>query len=150
MHLRQSPRRLSVRHAGVLAASLLSLSAAAHAADPAPYRFDVINQPVAVGAHSELDVKVTKAATGQPVENAKITHSALEMTMPGRAYKGPPAGSTTRMGGATKVVGTTAPGTYRLLADVSMPGTWKLDIAAEVPGEAQPVESTVTFKAGSE
>jgi hypothetical protein len=31
-----------------------------------------------------------------------------------------------------------------------MPGTWKLDIAAEVPGEAQPVESTVTFKAGGE
>ena len=151
MHLRKSPDRLGVRHAtAMLATGLLSLSAAAYAADPADdYNFDVVNQPVAVSAHSELDVKVTKVATGKPVENAKITRTHLEMTMMHRPHKsGTPTPPTRGMGGEVKVVGSPAPGTYRLLGDVSMPGTWKLDIVASVPGEAQPVEGNVTFKAG--
>jgi hypothetical protein len=55
---------------------------------------------------------------------------------------------TTKMGGEVKPLGTPAPGVYRLMGDVSMPGTWRLDLTATVPGEAQPVEGTATFKAG--
>lgn len=146
MRLRVSSRSVPARYTlGLLAAAVISVSAAAHAADP--YRLEVMDQPVAAGAHSEFDVKLTKASTGEPVENAKITRSQLEMTMMHPPHKGtPPGGMATKMSGEVKLLGTPAPGVYRLMGDVSMPGTWKLDLAATVPGEAKPVEGTTTFK----
>lgn len=143
--LRQYPGRTAL---GMLAASLISFSSIAHAGGGSQdYRFDVVEQPVAVSAHSEFNVKLTKTSTGQPVENAKITRSRLEMTMAHSAHKGPMP-MTTKMGGEVQVVGTPSPGVYRFMGDVSMPGTWNLDIVAAIPGEAQPVEGKVTFKAG--
>lgn len=149
MQRRVSPNTFPGRQAlGMIAAALISLSSAACAADQSQgYRFEVVDQPVAVSAHSEFDVRLTKTSTGQPVEDAKITRSRLEMTMPHQAHKGPMP-MTTTMGGEVKLLGTPSPGLYRLMGDVSMPGTWKLDIVATVPGEAQPVEGTATFKAG--
>ena len=149
MQRRVSPNIFPGRQAlGMIAAALISLSSAAYAADQSQdYRFEVVDQPVAVSAHSEFNVKLTKAPTGQPVENAKITRSRLEMTMPHQAHKGPMPMST-EMGGEVKLLGTPSPGLYRLMGDVSMPGTWKLNLVATVPGEAQPVEGTATFKAG--
>lgn len=147
MQRRVSPKIVPGRQAlGMIAAALISFSFAAHAADRSEeYRFEVVDQPVAVSAHSEFNVKLTKA--GQPVGHATIIRSHLEMTMPHYAHKGPMP-MTTKMGGEVKLQGTPSPGLYRLMGDVSMPGTWKLDIVATVPGEAQPVEGTATFKAG--
>lgn len=148
MPLSFSPRRYPGRTAlGMLAAALISFSSAACAAGRSQdYRFEVVDQPVAVSAHSEFNVKLTNTSTGQPVEDATITKSRLEMTMPHTAHKGPMPMST-EMGGEVKPLGTPSPGLYRLMGDVSMPGTWKLNIVATVPGEAQPVEGTATFKA---
>lgn len=148
MQLRISPKTFSSGKAlGLIAAALISFSPAAHAADRSQdYRFDVVDQPVAVSAHSEFTVKLTKTSTGQPVENAQITRSRVEMTMPHYAHKGPMPMST-GMSGDVKPLGMPSPGLYRLMGDVSMPGTWKLDIVAAVPGEAKPVEGTATFKA---
>ena len=135
---------------GALAAAMISLSSAAYAADRSQdYRFEVVDQPVTASAHSEFNVKLTKADTGQPVENAKITRNRLEMTMAHPPHKGsPPGGMTTKMGGELKFLGTPAPGLYRFMGDVAMPGTWKLDLSAAVPGEAQAIEGTATFKVG--
>jgi hypothetical protein len=69
------------------------------------------------------------------------------MTMPHYAHKGPMPQST-EMTGQVKVLGTPAPGLYRLMGDVSMPGTWKLEIVATVPDETQAIEGTATFKVG--
>lgn len=151
MQRRFSSRLFPGRQAlGMIAAALISFSSAACAADRSQdYRFEVVDQPVAVSAHSEFDVKLTKTSTGQPVENAKITRSHLEMTMTHPPHKSAiPGPMTTEMGGEVKLLGTPSPGLYRLMGDVSMPGTWKLDLAATVPGEAQPVEGTATFEAG--
>ncbi len=149
MQLHVSPKIFPGRQAlGMIAAALISFSFAAQAADRSEeYRFEVVDQPVAVSAHSEFNVRLTKTSTGQPVETAKIARGRLEMTMPHYAHKGP-VPMTTTMGGEVKLQGTPSPGLYRLMGDVSMPGTWKLDIVATVPGEAQPVEGTATFKAG--
>lgn len=139
---------LQSRVVGVLTAALISVSSLAHAAEPSKeYRLDVVDQPVAVGAHSEFNVTLLRTSTKQPVEGATITGGRLEMTMPHSAHKGPTPMST-KMGGEVKPLGTPSPGLYRLMGDVSMPGTWKLDIVATVPGEAQPVKGTATFKAG--
>lgn len=149
MQFRESLRHLLAGPVlGMLAAILMTFSSAAHAADRShDYRLEVVDQPVAVSAHSEFNVKLTKAATGQPVENARITGSRLEMTMPHSAHKGPIPMST-KMSGEAHVIGTPSPGVYRFIGDVSMPGTWKLDIVAAIPGEAQPVEGKAAFKAG--
>ncbi len=37
------------------------------------YRFDVVNQPVPVGAHSTITVRLTDATTGRPVDDATIS-----------------------------------------------------------------------------
>ena len=151
MELRVSPKIFPGRQAlGMVAAALISFSFAACAADGSQdYRFEVVDQPVAVSAHSEFDVKLTKTSTGQPVENAKITRSRLEMTMEHPPHKSATPGSmSTTMGGEVKVLGSPAPGLYRMMGDVSMPGTWKLDLSANVPGEPKGIEGTTKFKAG--
>jgi hypothetical protein len=152
MELRDSQKTFPGRQArGMIAAALIAFSSAACAADRSQdYRFEVVDQPVVVSAHSEFNVKLTKTSTGQPVENATITRTRLGMTMTHPPHKSAtPGAMTTEMSGDVKVLGTPSPspGLYRLMGDVSMPGTWKLDLTATVPGEAQPVEGTATFKA---
>jgi len=110
------------------------------------YRFDILDQPVPAGAHTELTVKLTDASTGQPVQGATITGGGLEMTHAQQPYKGSP--TTRTMSGDVKFVGSSGPGLYQLMAEVSMPGTWKLDISANIPGETKPVRETVKFEAG--
>jgi YtkA-like len=129
--------------------ALVSLVAACASAKSPDYRFDVVDQPVAVGAHSEFDVRLTEVSTGQPVSNATISTSALEMTHYRPSAKGaPPAGVRTPMAGDVKFIGPAGPGLYRFMGDVSMPGTWELAVSANVPGESEPVEGTATFEAG--
>lgn len=125
----------------------MSFSAAVDAADRSQdYRFEVVDQPVAVRAHREYNVTVTKASTGQPVENATIIRGRLEMTMAPHAHKGPPMPMATTMGGEVKVLASTEAETYRLMGDLSMLGTWKLSITAKVPDETQPISATATFE----
>ena len=52
------------------------------------------------------------------------------------------------MAGEVKFLGSSGPGQYRFMANVSMPGKWELDISADVPGEAEPIADTVKFEAG--
>jgi hypothetical protein len=112
---------------GVLAAAMLSLLAGACASENVRnYRFEVVNQPVGVGAHSEFDVKMTRAPGDVPVANATIGKAALTMTMDGSAphKTAPYAQRKSKMGGEVKLLRSPAPGLYRFLGDVSMPGTW--------------------------
>jgi hypothetical protein len=75
------------------------------------YRFDVLDQPVPVGAHTELTIKLTDASTGQAVQGATITGAGLEMTHPHPPHKGTlPGGMTTTMTGEVKFVGSSGPG----------------------------------------
>lgn len=151
---------MQIRHSLKLRALALSLSASLFAALPLAsyagagessqrYRFDVLDQPVPVGAHTELTIKLTDASTGQAVQGATITGAGLEMTHPHPPHKGTlPGGMATTMTGEVKFIGSSGPGLYQLMADVSMPGKWKLDVSANVPGETTPVHDTVKFEAG--
>lgn len=135
---------------GIIAAALISVSATAHAADGSlDYRFEVVDQPVAVSARSEFDVRLTNVTTGQQVDNATVTGSILNMSMPRHLIKGSsPDWMTYEMWGEVHFLGTPAPGLYRFLGDVSMPGVWKLRVSAKVPGEPEAINGSVRFKAG--
>jgi hypothetical protein len=131
------------------AAALVSVIAACASAESPDYRFDVVDQPVAVGSHSEFDVRLTKVSTGQAVDQATIASSTLEMTHYRPQTKAtPPAAVRVPMSGEVKFLGPDSPGLYRFMGDVSMPGTWKLTVSANVPGESEPVDGTATFEAG--
>lgn len=129
--------------------ALVSLLAACASAKSPDYRFDVVDQPVAVGAHSEFNVRLTEVSTGQPVSNAMISTSALEMThyRPPTGKGTPPGGVRVPMAGEVKFLGPAGPGLYRFMGDVSMPGTWQLTVSANVPGKSEPVGGTATFEA---
>jgi hypothetical protein len=135
---------------GALAVAAAFMASVAFAADRSQdYRFDIVDQPVPVGAHTEITVKLSRVPEGQPVADAKIIRSRLEMTMMHPPHKGsPPGGMTTEMGGEVRFLDSPAPGLYRLMADVSMPGKWTLDLSATVPDEPEPVSGTVKFDAG--
>jgi hypothetical protein len=130
--------------------ALIFLVAACASAKSPDYRLDVVDQPVAVGAHSEFDVRLTEVSTGQPVSNATISNSALEMThyRPPTGKGTPPGGVRVPMPGEVKFIGPDGPGLYRFMGDVSMPGTWKLTVSANVPGKSEPVDGLATFEAG--
>ncbi len=151
MQIHPSQHRVSGRPIlGMFAAAVLSITTVACAtADRQPdYRLDVLDQPVAVGAHSEFDVKLTNVSTGEPVTNARITRAELEMTMARFGHKPPPAGGgRTRMAGEVELTGTPAPGLYRFMGDLSMSGTWTLDLTPKVPGEPEPINARVLFEA---
>jgi hypothetical protein len=129
--------------------ALVSLIAACASAKSPDYRFDVVDQPVTVGAHSEFDVRLTEVSTGQPVTNATISNIALEMThyRPPTGKGTSPGGVRVPMAGEVKFLGPAAPGLYRFMGDVSMSGTWSLTVSADVPGESEPVGGTATFEA---
>lgn len=130
--------------------ALVSLVAACASTEAPDYRFEVVDQPVAVGAHSEFDVRLTEVSTGQPVSNATISTSALEMThyRPATGKGTPPGGVRVPMTGEVKFLGPAGPGLYRFMGDVSMPGTWQLTVSANVPGKSEAVDGTARFEAG--
>ena len=151
MQIRHSwkPGALGLLFGASLLAALPLASCAGAGESSQGYRFDVLDQPVPTGAHTGLTVKLTNVSTGQPVQGATITGAGLEMTHPHYAHKGvSPGAVTTTMSGEVKFVGSSGPGLYQMMADVSMPGTWKLDISATIPGETELVRETVKFDAG--
>ena len=113
------------------------------------YRFDVLNQPVPVGAHTELTIKLTDTTSGQPVQGATISSAGLEMTHKHPSHKGslPPGWMTTTVSGDVTFIGSFGPGLYQVMADISTPGTWKLDLSANVPGEMKPIREIIKIEA---
>jgi hypothetical protein len=142
-------RRLRRKVIALPMVALVSVIVACTSAKSPDYRFDVVDQPVAVGAHSEFDVRLTEVSTGRTVDKATIASSALEMThYRPSTTKGMPPGGVMPMTGDVKFLGPDGPGLYRFMGDVSMPGTWKLIVSANIPGESEPVDGTATFEAG--
>lgn len=114
------------------------------------YRFDVVNQPVPVGAHSTITVRLTDATTGRPVDGATISDARLTMRMPSTIPPGKVIWPDRSHSDEVRFVGSSGDGQYRLAGDVSMPGTWTLVLSASVPGEASPVEGSTRFVAARE
>jgi hypothetical protein len=131
----------------IIAVAAVSLIAACASVKSPDYRFDVVDQPVAVGAHSEFDVRLTDVSTGQPVSNATIAASSLEMTHY-RPTRGAAPPAKVPMPGEVQYIGPDGPGVYRFMGDVSMPGTWKLTASAKVPGKSEPINGTASFEVG--
>lgn len=109
------------------------------------YRFDVVNQPVPIGAHSPITVRMFDTSTGRPVDGATISAVRLSKRIPSTVPPGKGARPSRSLSDEARFVGPFGAGQYELIGDVSMPGTWTLDLAASVPGEASKVAGRTKF-----
>lgn len=114
------------------------------------YRFDVVNQPVPIGAHSPITVRLFDTSTGRPVDGAAISAVRLSKRIPSTVPPGKGARPSRSLSDEARFVGPAGAGQYGFIGDVPVPGTWTLDLAASVPGEASPVAGSTMFVAARE
>ena len=124
---------------GVVAVSIVltASSAGAILAATADYAFAAATEQVDAGDGAIIAVRLVNEKTGEPVTNAVIFQTRLDMAPDG-------------MGGMTSPVtalGQSEPGVYRFQADLTMAGRWALSLAAKVPGEQETVRGTVVVAA---
>ena len=106
-------------------------------ADVKNYEFQLVDQAIKAGPDRVITVRLVNKATGQPVPNAVIFASRLDMAPDGMQEM------TTKL---TPMAGT-EPGTYRFKATLSMAGGWQLSLGAKVQGETGTVENKIIIKA---
>lgn len=107
------------------------------AAAAADYTFEAVSERVDAGDGAAIAVRMINQKTGEPVENAVIFQTRLDMAPDG-------------MGDMTSPVtplGESEPGVYRFKADLTMAGRWALHLAAKVPGEQETVRGAVVVAA---
>lgn len=125
--------------ARALAAALITVAGTAPIAraDVKDYEFQLIEPTVKTGAATVITVRLLNKKTGNPVSDAVIFASRLDMAPDSMPEM------TTRL----TPVPTTVPGTYSFQANVSMAGGWQLSLGAKVQGETGTVEKKLVIKA---
>jgi hypothetical protein len=106
-------------------------------ADVTDYEFRLVDPAVKTGPAALITVRLLNKKTGQPVPDAVIFATRLDMTpdsMPEMTTKLTP-------------VPDSDPGTYRFKANVSMAGAWQLSLGAKVQGESGTVQSKLVIRA---
>jgi hypothetical protein len=106
-------------------------------ADVKNYEFQLVDQAIKAGPDRIITVRLVNKATGQPVPNAIIFATRLDMAPDGMQEM---TTKVTPMAGAE-------PGTYRFNATLSMAGGWQLSLGAKVQGETGTVENKIIIKA---
>jgi hypothetical protein len=101
------------------------------------YEFLLVEPTVQAGPDKIVTVRLVNKKTGQPVPDAVIFASRLDMAPDGMQEM------------ATKVTAMpgTEPGTYRFKATFGMAGRWQLSLGAKVQGENGTVESKLVITA---
>lgn len=117
----------------VFVAAFLALAACSKAA---PYEFTTTASDVAMGP-GVVEVRLKNTSTGAFVEDAVITATRLDMAPDGMTETTSPI----------EPQGSSGRGVYRFAVNFKMAGQWQLSLTAQVPGQAQPVQGTVVFKA---
>ncbi len=125
-----------IQHTASLAMAGL-LTAGAASAAPADYRFEAVQPMVKAANNAVVAVRLVHVPDNQPVKEAVIFSSKMEMPMPGMAPM------------ATKIVAIkpTVPGEYPFQTDLSDGGSWTLMLSAKVQGEPGTITGSVPFMA---
>ncbi|ABD90181.1 FixH family protein [Rhodopseudomonas palustris] len=125
-----------------LAAALIGLGLFATAgfarADVKDYEFKLLDPVITAGKDKIVAVKLVNKTTGQPVSDAVIFATRLDMAPEGMAEM------------ATKIAlqpGSTEPGVYKFKATFGMEGKWLLSLGAKLQGETGTVEGKLVISA---
>lgn len=123
------------RASGCALALLLNLSAAWAGADD--YRFELISTDHRVGSGAVIEVMLTDLRTGEPVADAVIYATRMDMAPDGMATMTSPV----------TAMPTEAPGRYRFATDLTMAGGWRFSVAAKIQGEPETVSAELELRA---
>jgi hypothetical protein len=106
-------------------------------ADIKDYEFQLVDQTIPVGPDKAVTVRLMNIKTGEPVPDAVIFATRLDMAPDGMQEM------------ATKIAPMPggAPGTYKFKATFGMAGRWQLSLGAKVQGETGTVENKLVLKA---
>lgn len=119
-------------------ALLVTLAAAGTAwASASDFAFELKPAKLTAGKARLVDVRLVNRATGQPVANAVIFRTRLDMAPDNMAEMTAPVAP----------AASPEPGVYRFKVDLDMAGRWALRLAAKVPGEPETVTGDVILVA---
>lgn len=121
-----------------LATLLLSASALPVFAGAADYEFQPVKTDLPTGPESEFAVKIVDKRTGQPVADAVIFETRLDMAPDGMEA----------MTSKVDALPAEEPGVYRFKLNLSMAGGWRFKMAAKIQGEEETAQGEVILKAG--
>lgn len=121
-----------------LATLLLSASALPVFAGAADYEFQPVKTELPTGPESEFAVKIIDKRTGQPVADAVIFETRLDMAPDGMEA----------MTSKVDALPAEEPGVYRFKLNLSMAGGWRFKMAAKIQGEEETAQGEVILKAG--
>jgi hypothetical protein len=132
-------RMLRARHATRLLSALLVTAAWATRAlaGPQDYAFEAATPEVRKGEDAVVAVRLVHKPTGQPVPDAVIFQTRLDMA---------PDGMPTMTTPVTPLP-STEPGVYPFQTDLVMAGGWRLTLQAKVQGEPATVSGEVLLRA---
>jgi hypothetical protein len=122
--------------AALLALAVAIAAPGAHAG-AVDYVFEPVQAEIKSGGGSELAVRLIHKPTGQPVPDAVLFRTRLDMGPDGMA----------NMTAELTAMPAQEPGVYRFKADLTMAGGWAFRIMAKVQGEAETVKGAVIFQA---
>lgn len=123
------------RASGCALALLLNVSAAWAGADD--YRFELISTDHKVGSGAVIEVMLTDLRTGEPVADAVIYATRMDMAPDGMATMTSPV----------TAMPAEAPGRYRFVTDLTMAGGWRFSVAAKIQGEPETVSAELELRA---
>lgn len=101
------------------------------------YEFQLLQPEMQASNDAVVAVRLVDKRSGKPVPDAVIFASRIDMAPAGMAGMAAPI----------EAVPSAEPGTYRFKARLAMVGGWRLSLAAKVQGEAETIQSQLTFKA---
>ena len=121
----------------LIALSVIAAIAAPTSADPSDYVFQPVSANVRMGDGSELAVRLIHKPTGKPVGDVTLFRTRVDMS----------PDNMVSMTTTHTALPSTEPGVYRFRANLTHMGRWALTVVAKVPGESEPIQGTIVFKA---
>jgi hypothetical protein len=128
------PHTLSLFCAAFVAVSLLSTPTVQ--AEATDYAFELIETTYPVSDDAVLTLRLTDLRSQQPVEDAIIFATRVDME---------PDGMATMTSKVTALLAETS-GEYRFATDLSMEGNWQLSVAAKIQGETETVQARIVIE----
>lgn len=117
-------------------ASTIAISETAAAA-PEDYEFQLVESQIRQGAGATVVVRLIDKRTGNPVADAVVFATRMDMAPDGMETMTTPV----------EAMPSDEPGVFRFNTNLVMAGGWRFSIAAKVQGEAGTVESRLVFQA---
>lgn len=126
---------LSRRIGGCALALFISATSVWAGADD--YRFELVSTDHKVGSGAVVELLLTDLRSGQPVADAVIYATRMDMAPDGMATMTSPV----------TAIPAEAPGHYHFATDLTMAGGWRFSVAAKIQGEPETVKAEIELRA---